>query len=266
MIIGFDIGNTHTNLGCFHKNEITPFAKFSLTTASIKSSGELTAKINFLLNQQSIKLSSCQGIIISSVVPVVDGIFQDFCQELGLPCKSVHIGMKTGIDFKYDKPEELGADRIVNAAGAFKLYHKKSDMLIIDLGTATTFCVILASGVFQGGIIAPGLGISLEALYTKTAKLPKVMIERPDSVIGTSTASSIQSGIYYGFASMVQGLIEMVEKQLKRKFSIVLTGGFSSIISRELTRAHITDRDLTLKGLKILYDINSEDEIKLSKV
>jgi type III pantothenate kinase len=157
----------------------------------------------------------------------------------------------TGLILEYDNPKEIGSDRIVNAAAAYHKYRR--DLIVVDFGTATTFCVITKTGEYRGGVIAPGLGISAEALFSRTAKLSKVEFVRPKSVIGVDTASSIQSGLLFGYAGMVDALVRRIEQELGRPAYVVATGGLASVIAPETTAIQKVDQFLTLEGLELLY-------------
>ncbi len=263
MILGFDVGNTTTVIGCFDKRETMKLiTSFRISTQTHITPDELFFKVTALIRNRGIDPGRVEGIVFSSVVPPVDFIFYQMFQEsFAVEAIIVNVHMNTGLEFRYENIEEIGADRIVNAVAARKLYAEKGDMIIIDFGTATTFCVLLKEGIYQGGIIAPGLRMSMDALFQKTSKLPKISFTRPTFVVGTSTRASLQSGFFYGWSSMLTGMIDLIEKQLQRSFFVVLTGGYASTISPAIERPHLVDEDLTLKGLRILYEMNTPKSV-----
>ncbi|MGE5422398.1 MAG: type III pantothenate kinase, partial [Ignavibacteriales bacterium] len=163
-------------------------------------------------------------------------------------------GVKTGLAIKYENPREVGADRVVNAVGALEKYG--GPLIIVDFGTATTFCVINEQNEYLGGAIAPGIGISTEALFQRTAKLPRVELEKPKHVIGKNTITSIQSGVVYGFVGQVDGIIKKIKEELPLEFKVVATGGLAELISRESEYIEIVDPLLTLEGLRLIYEKN----------
>lgn len=257
MILGFDVGNTTTVVGCYNTENDEPFASLRIMSEVRITRDELFHKLSSLLQRKGISLSGVEGIIYSSVVPALDSIYHRlFRDELGLEPVVVDVYMNSGLEFRYDNLRDIGADRIVNASGAYHFYHDKGNLIIIDFGTATTFCVILEEGVYQGGIIAPGLNMSMDALFSRTAKLPNVSFSKPPFVVGTSTVNSIQSGFYYGWISMIQGIISLIQQQLQRDFFVLLTGGYAQEIGASVYFDHLVDENLTLKGLKLLYDKN----------
>lgn len=260
MILGFDVGNSTTVIGVYAND---PGYKL-VNSLRIVSNAQITPdelffKVSSLLESKGIVSSQIDSAIYSSVVPSVDFIYRTMLKE-GFqvdPLLEVRMAMKSNLEFRYENLSEIGADRIVNAVAAYDLYGEQGNLIVIDFGTATTFCVILKEGIYQGGVIAPGLRMSMEALFQKTAKLPMVPFEKPDFVIGTNTRDSIQSGFYFGWSSMIEGMIALIERQMQRNFQVILTGGYSSLVSKGLDRKHIIDEDITLKGLKKLYDLNS---------
>ena len=198
-----------------------------------------------------------KGGIISSVVPQLDYTIERMCKTyLKIQPLILAPGLKTGMNLKVDNAKEVGADRVVNNVSGIKKYG--APLIIVDFGTATTFNVIDSKGEFIGGVIAPGIKGSLDSLVNGTAKLPRVEIERPETVIGKNTVTNMQSGIFYGFAGLVEYLIKRIKRELKSdSVTTVATGGFAEIIANEISSIDHVDKLLTLNGLKYLYDLNS---------
>ena len=218
-----------------------------LCTDRGKTADEYGILLTALIDSLKIK-----GIIISSVVPPLLKVFQEVSKRyLHVSPIIVKTGMDTGIFIKYPRPEELGADRIVNATAARHLY--KGPVIIIDFGTATTFCALSDEGNYLGGIIAPGIGISVEALFEKTALLPRIELVKPERVIGKDTVQGMQSGVIYGFTELVDGLVKRMKKEFSSRARVVATGGWAELIASESKTIDEIDPFLTLKGLEIIY-------------
>lgn len=254
MILVADIGNTSTTVGVFDGEKL--IADFKLASDKKRSEDEygiiLSNFMQYLNPQNSINLD---GAIISSVVlPLTERFKTAFEKYLKIDCIVVNHKIKTGVELAVDKPEEVGADRIVNAYAAAELY--SSPAIVVDFGTATSFDVI-KNKKFVGGIIAAGMKIQADALANFTSKLPKVKIEAPTTTIATNTINSMLSGIVRGHARMIDGLLEDCEKELGQKAFIIATGGYSEIISKYLKRKFdVINPNLTLVGLRMLYDLN----------
>jgi type III pantothenate kinase len=197
-----------------------------------------------------------KAIIISCVVPPMLHILEPLCKKyFNIKPLIVGPGIKTGMPIFYDNPREVGADRIVNAIAAFERY--KGDIIVVDFGTATTFDYISPKGEYMGGCICPGVMISSEALFQKAAKLPRIEIIRPKTVIGKDTVSSMQAGILYGYAGLVDGLVERIKGEVRSDPKVIATGGLAKIIAPEAKSIHVVDDMLTLEGLRIIYKRNS---------
>ena len=210
-----------------------------------------------------ISASSIKGGIFSSVVPSLDYTIEHMLRVyLHIVPRQIAPGMKTGLKMRVDNAHEVGADRIVNNVSALKKYGCGKPIIVIDFGTATTFNILAADGEFIGGVIAPGIKGALDSLVSGTAKLPRVEIEAPKSIIATNTVTNMQAGIVFGFAGLVQYIVKKIKKELKTSDVLtVATGGFSETIAKETDCIDVIDRMLTLDGLKYLYDLNSSEEV-----
>jgi type III pantothenate kinase len=252
-LLAVDVGNTNTVLGVFRGGDL--FAHWRIETRASRTSDEYAVLVRSLLELEGFAWGSLDAGIISSVVPpAVFGIQRFFKQYLGAPALIVGPGIKTGMPILYENPREVGADRIVNSVAAYEQW--KCGCIVLDFGTATTWDVVTPKGEYLGGIIAPGVQISADALYEHAAKLPRVEIARPPKVIGRNTVSSMQSGLLYGYAGMVDALVTRIRNEVDFPARCVATGGLAELIAAETTTIESTDELLTLKGLKILYDRN----------
>ncbi|MCX7830113.1 MAG: type III pantothenate kinase [Acidobacteria bacterium] len=253
MILVLDVGNTETTIGIF-ENEVLA-KRWSVSTSLKRTSDEWAVLIRMLIEGEKYSASEIFGVAVSSVVPPVDfNVKNAFLKHFGIDPLFVSPGIKTGLNILYENPLEVGADRVVNAVAAVKSY--KLPCIVIDFGTATTFDVIDRTGNYLGGVICPGLNISAEALFTRTAKLPKVEIGKPKKVVGRTTVSSIQSGLFYGYISLVEGVIKRIKGEIGEISTIVATGGISLLLAQECPSIDDVDEDLTLKGLHLIYEKN----------
>ena len=256
MIICMDVGNTNIKYALFEKDRL--ILSFRVATEHKKTSDEYGGQLVSILLNNGIKKDDIVGGIISSVVPQLDFTLERMC-VIYLKFKPLMLvpGLKTGLNLKVDNAKEVGADRVVNNVSAVKKYG--APLIIIDFGTATTFNVINAKSEFIGGVIAPGIKGSLDSLVNGTAKLPRVEIECPQSIIGKNTVTNMQAGIFYGFAGLVEYIVKKIKRELKSEnITTVATGGFSEIIAKEITCIDYVDKLLTLEGLRYLYELNTE--------
>lgn len=255
MILALDIGNTNTVCGVLRDGQW--IADWRLATDRLRTSDEYGFILRGMLVAGGIRPEDLKGVIISSVVPPVTGLFAEMSRDcFGLEPMIVGPGIKTGLVIRYENPREVGADRVVNAVAAIRLYG--SPLIIVDFGTATTFCAISVTGEYLGGVIAPGIGISAEALFMRAAKLPRVELDKPKTVIGRNTVSSMQSGLVYGYIGLIEGIITRMIQEMGCKPKVVATGGLSALFARESDMIDVTNSRLTLEGLRFLYELNTE--------
>lgn len=254
MLLVFDIGNSNIVLGTYKNDKLTKHWRIS--TDRQKTGDEYGMLINNLFNFQGLKMSDVDAIIISSVVPPLIVPLVNMCKRyFHIDPLVVGPGIKTGIRLKYENPREIGADRIVNAVGAFEKFG--GPLIIVDFGTATTFCAIEANGDYLGGAIAPGIGISSEALFQRAAKLPRIELVTPKSVICRNTITSMQSGIIFGFTGQVDEIVRRMKEELGEDAKVVATGGLANLIAKQSKTIDVVEHFLTLDGLNILYKRNA---------
>jgi len=253
MLLAVDIGNTSTTLGVFDGGKLR--ATWHMATGVHRMSDEYAALLLNLLRQQGLDTTDIKAVALCSVVPPLISTFEElFKRYFNIKPMVVGAGVKTGVSIRMDNPREVGADRIADAAAAHHLYG--GPIIVIDLGTATTFGIISKEGDYIGGIIATGIATAAEALFTRTAQLPRVELFHPKHVIGSNTVAAIQSGIIYGYASLVEGMLARIHKELGVKAKVVATGGYAELIAKETKAIDVVNIDLTLIGLRLIYEMN----------
>lgn len=256
MLLAFDIGNTNIVIGVFQQDRL--LADWRVASDRQKTYDEYGLLLEQLFQCSGLQRSDVKDIIISSVVPNLTDILRLMCERyFRLTPMVVGNGLKTGMLIRYENPKEVGADRIVNAVAAIELYG--APLIILDFGTATTFCVVNENGEYLGGAIAPGIGISANALVEKTAQLPKVEMSVPDHVIGKNTINAIQSGLLYGYCGLVDGMVRRIAAELDMPLTdikVIATGGLAELIHANSETIQKVDQMLTLQGLRILYNKN----------
>jgi type III pantothenate kinase len=257
MLLAFDIGNTTFAIGLFRGKKLVK--SWKIKTDSDRTSDEYGAVLLNLFQVAGLQARSVTGAIISSVVPPLTPVIEETCVEFfGARALIVGPGLKTGMPILYENPLEVGADRITAAVAAFEKYG--GPVIVVDFGTATTFDAVSAKGEYLGGAIAPGIQIAAEALYLKTARLPRIEIRKPKRAIGRTTVSSMQSGLYFGYIGLVMNTIAEIRKELGKNARVVATGGFGSQVAEELPAIEAYEPDLVLEGLRIIHERNRDGE------
>jgi type III pantothenate kinase len=250
MLLAIDVSNTHTKVGVWDGDRLA--RHWRLQTDADRTADEYGALLLGLFAAAGLATGEIDGVVLSSVVPPINQVMDDLSRTFfGHALLSVGPGVRTGMPILYDNPKEVGADRIVNAVAAYERTH--GPCIVVDFGTATTFDYVSARGEYLGGVIVPGIGISLDALCARTAKLPRVELVRPPRVVGKNTVHAIQSGVIHGYVALVDGLVERIRRENDADARVLATGGFAALIAPESTTIEAVDEFLTLDGLRIIH-------------
>ncbi|MDA8352117.1 MAG: type III pantothenate kinase [Firmicutes bacterium] len=253
MLMVMDVGNTHIVLGIYKGEELLYHWRVHTDRGSTED--EYGMRLKNLFSHVGIRMEEIEGLIICSVVPPLTYVLKLLAKKyFRVDPLVVGPGVKTGLNIQYENPREVGADRIVNAVAALDSYGPP--VIVVDFGTATTFCFIDEKSRYVGGAITPGITVSTEALYERAAQLTRVEILRPDSVLGRNTVKSIQAGVYYGYVGMVDGIVSRMKRLMKQPPTVVATGGLAEMICQETRTIDHVDPLLTLRGLKLIYERN----------
>jgi type III pantothenate kinase len=253
MLLCIDIGNTNVTLGLYDGDRLGPH--WRVRTIHEKMPDEYGITMDQLFRHRGCRPEQVTGIAIASVVPPLTPVFGQVCREyIGRDALVVDAGVRTGVRIRYENTRDVGADRVVDAVAVRALYGAPA--CVVDFGTATTFDAVSAEGDYLGGAIAPGIGIASQALFERTAKLPRVELTRPPSVIGTNTPHAIQSGLLYGYVGLVEGMVARFRAELGPATRVVATGGLAEVIASETSVIDVVDPWLTLHGLRLVYELN----------
>ena len=255
MLLTIDVGNTNTVLGVFEGASL--LAHWRLTTRREQTADEYGILVRNLFSNSGLDPARIDAVALASVVPPLTPVLVELAREsLGHDPLVIGPGVETGVPILYEPPGDVGADRIVNAVAAFTAYG--GPVIVVDFGTATTFDVITRKGEYLGGVICPGIGVSADALFQRAARLPRVDVRRPAGVVGRSTVGSIQSGLYYGYAAMCEGLLARIRAELGEPVRVVATGGLAGTLAADIPSIDAVDPVLTLTGLRLIWERNQQ--------
>jgi type III pantothenate kinase len=254
MLLAIDAGNTNIAIGAFRGEDLDH--QWRLSTRIDSTADELGVLLRGLFDTARVAIAEIDSVVISSVVPTLDRSLVGMCKQyLGVEALMIGPGIRTGVQIRYDNPKEVGADRVVNGVAAFHKYGGPA--IVVDFGTTTNFDVIGENGDYLGGAIAPGISISMDALFERAAKLQRVELVEPRSVIAKNTVESIQSGFLYGFVGQIEGIVERMRAELGGNVHVIATGGQAQLISDHTDYIETVDDRLTLDGLRIIHELNS---------
>jgi type III pantothenate kinase len=257
MLLAIDVGNTNIVLGVFDGDRL--IESWRLATMRERTSDEIGIWVAQLFEHRAVDANKVTGIVMGSVVPPLTSTFMKMAQRyFGMKPLNVDSSVDTGMPILYKNPSEVGADRILNGVAAYRLYghDRHAPMIVVDFGTATTFDVISMKGEYLGGVITPGLQISADALFQRAARLPRVDVRKPCEVIGKTTVSAIESGLYYGYVGLVDGVVRRIQAELGQTAVCIATGGLASVIAPEVALIEVVNPDLTLHGLRMVWERN----------
>ena len=255
MLLTIDIGNTNVTVGVFSGDELK--ATFRLSTDTRKMPDEYALSVSQLLPLRGLSLSDIDSVAICSVVPPLTPSFTQLARTyFGVEPLEVGSGTRTGISVRYDSPRDVGADRIVDAAAAFSMYG--GPVIVVDVGTATVFDAVSESGDYLGGAIAPGISIAADSLFHTTAMLRRVELAPPPAAIGRNTVHALQAGLVFGYSELVRGMVERFKRELGENSNVIATGGLADVVAKESRVFDAVDPNLTLTGLRIVYELNSD--------
>lgn len=253
MLLAIDVGNTETKLGVFDGDRLCGAWRWA--TDRMKTPDEYAAQLGWALDHHELSFGAIERVVLCSVVPQLTSAFQQLASRyLGCRPLTVSAAVHTGVDLAVDHPSEVGGDRIANAVGAHRLYGGPA--IVVDFGTATNFDVISANGAFLGGSFAPGINAAVDGMLARAARLQRFDLIAPGRVIGTNTVACLQSGTIYGYVGLVEGLVRRIQDELAAEARVIGTGGLVDVIAAETEAIQVVDRDLTLKGLRIIDEMN----------
>jgi type III pantothenate kinase len=261
MLFAIDVGNTNIVIGVFDGERLTQ--SWRLATMRERTADEIGILVTRLFERAGLDFAQIDGIILSSVVPPLTGAVEEMAERyFGRQPLTVDPATNTGMPVRYQPPTDVGADRVVNGVAAYEAYGRAAriPVIVVDFGTATTFDAISADGEYLGGVICPGIGISADALFQRAARLPRVEVRKPPSVVGQTTVTSMQSGLFFGYVSMVDGIVARIRAEIEAgaRAACVATGGMADLIAGDTTTIQHVSPDLTLQGLRLIWERNAK--------